>query len=811
MKQASLMLGELRTVALSPQKYYELYMQVWSELHHLESFFGDPSRHGRTNLELYELVQHAGNILPRLYLLITVGSVYIKSKEGAAKDVLRDLVEMAKGVQQPVHGLFLRAYLSQASKALLPDVGSEYADPSGAGGDVRDAVDFVLQNFTEMNKLWVRMQHAGGSASFGVGEKDGREKERRELRDLVGKNVHVLSSLEGLDLELYAKTVLPRILEQIVRCKDDIAQPYLMDAVVQVFPDDFHVETLDVFLRAVPLLKPSSRGGETLASLMDRLARAAGEHPELIAKFAETDALGEFRKCVAALVRDQPELEARERVSMHAAMMSFAVAAREERLEVIDGIFASCASALGAAPTEGDGIATNADSNSKPPAMIVADPRAAKQLAAFLTVPLETFDIVEVLRRENYRRATALLHPVHARSVAVTVLERVSRDSSALRDPKHVETLFEFCAVLFGAGDGARDAATGAEETTSELLDAEDFEEAGNLMARLVRKLRNDHLPTQLELLRVAKTQFSRGGAVQARRAAPALAFAALELGRDVSGMKDVSPDQNSTDLMHSVLQFLHEIILSLERAAAHDLALRLCLESAWLADASGSEHVACDFFERAMTSYEEEIVDSKKQKTALWLVAGTLRRCANFSDETWNGLVDKTVGYATRLLRKPDRVSALCACARLRWGGSEVGRGETKVKENAAEESPEPAESSSGSGDAAGAVSCLQKASKIANAALEASATTGSGAAEAVLLLLSVLNSYLWFFERGCDGVTAGVVAELVERINAELNSFQGACPLDLRAYHAATMRHVEHQKAKGGAIGARYEELKI
>ena len=30
--------------------------------------------------------------LRRRYLLITVGSVYIKSKEGAAKDVLKDLV-----------------------------------------------------------------------------------------------------------------------------------------------------------------------------------------------------------------------------------------------------------------------------------------------------------------------------------------------------------------------------------------------------------------------------------------------------------------------------------------------------------------------------------------------------------------------------------------------------------------------------------------------------------------------------------------------------------------------------------------------
>jgi len=31
--------------------------------------------------DLYELVQYAGNIVPRLYLLITVGTVYIKTNE----------------------------------------------------------------------------------------------------------------------------------------------------------------------------------------------------------------------------------------------------------------------------------------------------------------------------------------------------------------------------------------------------------------------------------------------------------------------------------------------------------------------------------------------------------------------------------------------------------------------------------------------------------------------------------------------------------------------------------------------------------
>ena len=60
------------------------------------------------------------------YLLCTVGSVYIKSKEAPARDVLKDLVEMCHGVQHPVRGLFLRTYLAQVSRDKLLDLGSEY-------------------------------------------------------------------------------------------------------------------------------------------------------------------------------------------------------------------------------------------------------------------------------------------------------------------------------------------------------------------------------------------------------------------------------------------------------------------------------------------------------------------------------------------------------------------------------------------------------------------------------------------------------------------------------------------------------------
>jgi vacuolar protein sorting-associated protein 35 len=68
------------------------------------------------------------------------------------------------------------------------------------GGSAKDSIEFVLQNFIEMNKLWVRMQHQGA-----IKAREHREAERAELRILIGKNIARLSQLEGVNLESYKK------------------------------------------------------------------------------------------------------------------------------------------------------------------------------------------------------------------------------------------------------------------------------------------------------------------------------------------------------------------------------------------------------------------------------------------------------------------------------------------------------------------------------------------------------------------------------------------------------------------------------
>ena len=85
---------------------------------------------------------------------VTVWGLYISNPASASEDILKDLVEMSKGCNIQC-GSFSSFY-STHCRDKLPDVGSEYS--KGGGGTVKDSLDFVLQNFSETNRLWVRMK-----------------------------------------------------------------------------------------------------------------------------------------------------------------------------------------------------------------------------------------------------------------------------------------------------------------------------------------------------------------------------------------------------------------------------------------------------------------------------------------------------------------------------------------------------------------------------------------------------------------------------------------------------------------------------
>ena len=269
LKESSMMIAELKTSLLTPRNYYHLYTIVFDELQYLEQYFKEEFRRGRRVKDLYDAVQQASSIIPRLYLLITVGSVYIESQQVPATEIIFDLLQMVKGVQNPLRGLFMRYYLLKMVKDKLPDKGNEYEQENST---MTDTIKFILQNLEEMNRLWIRL-----STGCTGNERLIREKERNELKALVGENIPIISSLQGLTMELYQNEVLERIINILLESKDQLSQQYLMECVIHAFPDDFNIQCMGKILDTCTKLQPNVDVKSLFIALMEKLAKFVGE------------------------------------------------------------------------------------------------------------------------------------------------------------------------------------------------------------------------------------------------------------------------------------------------------------------------------------------------------------------------------------------------------------------------------------------------------------------------------------------------------------------------------------------------------
>ncbi|CAL5332121.1 unnamed protein product [Camellia sinensis] len=751
LKYSAQMLSELRTSRLSPHKYFELYMRAFDELRRLEIFFKEEDKHGCTVSDLYELVQHAGNILPRLYLLCTVGSVYIKSKDAPAKDVLKDLVEMCRGVQHPIRGLFLRSYLAQVSRDKLPDIVSEN---EGDAETIMDAVEFVLQNFIEMNKLWVRMQLQGP-----VRVKEKRDKERSELRDLVGKNLHVLSQIEGVDLEMYKDTVLPRVLEQVVNCKDELAQYYLMDCIIQVFPDEYHLQTLEALLGACPQLQPAVDIKTVLSRLMERLSNYAASSPEVLPEFLQVEAFAKLSSAIGKVIEAQVDMPIVGAITLFVSLLTFTLRVHPDRLDCVDQVLGSCVKKLsGKAKLE--------------------DSKATKQVVALLTAPLEKYnDIVTALTLSNYPRVMDYLDNGTNKVMAMVIVQSIMKNNTCISTTDKVEVLFELIKGLIKDLDG----------TLADELDEEDFKEEQNFVARLIHMLNNDDPEEMLKIICTVRKHIMTGGPNRLPFTAPPLVFSALKLVRQLQGQDGEVDGEEVPATPKKIFQLLNQTIETLSSVQSPELALRLYLQCAEAANDSDLEPVAYEFFTQAFMLYEEEVADSKAQVTAIHLIIGTLQRMTVFGVENRDTLTHKATGYSAKLLKKPDQCRAVYACSHLFWVDDQDG-----IK------------------DGERVLLCLKRSLRIANAA-QHMANVARGSSGPVTLFVEILNKYLYFFEKGNPQVTGEAIQSLIELIKTEMQSDTTTPDKASNAFFASVLRYIQFQKQKGGAMGEKYSTISV
>eukprot|EP00284_Hemiselmis_tepida_P012106 CAMPEP_0174915116 /NCGR_PEP_ID=MMETSP1355-20121228/211_1 /TAXON_ID=464990 /ORGANISM="Hemiselmis tepida, Strain CCMP443" /LENGTH=784 /DNA_ID=CAMNT_0016159931 /DNA_START=89 /DNA_END=2443 /DNA_ORIENTATION=- len=740
LKYASNMLCEMRTGLLSPKNFYELYIMIADEMRHLEQYFYDEWKRGRRMVELYELVQHAGNIVPRLFLLISVGSVYVRSKEVSARDILKDLVEMCRGVQHPMRGLFLRNYLLHCARDKLPDVGSDFGD------NVADSVDFLMLNFSEMNKLWVRMQHQGP-----VRDRERREKERLDLRILVGTNLVRLSNLEGVDCDMYKAMVLPRILEQVINCKDQIAQQYLMECIIQVFPDEYHLRTLDEILDACSQLQSGVDVKAVLIALMNRLALFAKNEPGSIPP--DVNMLDIFHSHVTRMAAS---VDLAGILDLQVALLNFAMGFAPEKLDYVDQILQVC----------GEQLAASGSAR--------VDGAAERAVVSLLKTPLISHgNALTIILLEHYAPLINYLPFSSRKEVALLAARMMSKGSVPMSTPEEVDALLSFVQPL--VKDVAED------EGEREELDDEDLEAEQSVIACIIHRMANEDTGILFQMYVVARKHFGQGGGRRIAHTLAPLVFRSLQLALAIKKLE--IEGQEVAVSSKKLFGFSLETIKGLAGSEPNK-ALRLYLQGAQAANDCEEDKIAYEFLSQAFILYEDEVSDSKVQMELIPIFIGTLCNLTHLDIEDYDTLITNTTKHAARLLKKPDQCRAIYQCSHLFWND--------KIKD--ADGKPFQ--------DGKKVLDCLQRSLKIADVCMQSGPH--------VSLFVEILNQYLHYFDAGNDKVTVKYLQGLVDLITEHLANLDTSPEsLAVKAHYASTLAHMKAKKE--GDEAEKFAELSI
>ena len=707
LKETAHMLLELKSSLLTPNSYYQLYSVCLDEMLNVLNFFKEEARRGRRMRRLYDVVQQASNIIPRLYLMVAVGAVVIEDDPKQCKDIITDLLGMLKGVQSPTRGLFTRHFFMKLIKDKLPDKGNDYESEECT---TEDAIGFILQNLEEMTRLWRRLS----DNTMGE-EKMLRERERQDLKILIGENINRLSSLEGLSNELYKDKILPKLIEIIFEKTDPLSQQYLMECIIQAFPDEYNIQCMDEILKTATQLNEMVDVKSLFILLMEKLARYVSEN-----SVEDKNIIAEAEKIFAPLKESIDKLvmqsinqpggiqEPNKFLELELALMKFTIKCcpQNDRLNTVNQVLEKTKYILNAynrkLNQEGENILRN---------LLVCPLESELSIFDFLYFP-------EIMVFLNFSSRTSL---------ALRIIESLS-NKERLDSREKVQILLGYIRPLL-------------EDSTDTIeVDAYQFEYEQNIVAKILFVIKtNDPFKLQ-EILDTLVPIFSKGGTRRIKYTLPTLVNAYLRLILQVNETYDnkLNPNEDGTGIHKDFIKFLsmeqlsdndsvtdfilnihHKIdeIIKVVNTAYPELALRLYLVSAAnLNQMKLSQEKFFDLYKyyisTALQIFKEVNLDQKEKLNLLNNTMGILSLFKLSAAKNIEPIADELRTLSANLVKRADQCIATLNCAELYFTLSNP----KKAKE------------------------CMNKAKRIANFSMTN--------AENLPLFIIILNKYIHFIE---------------------------------------------------------------
>ncbi|CAK9435404.1 uncharacterized protein LODBEIA_P01310 [Lodderomyces beijingensis] len=755
LKHCSNLLNELRANQLTPKQYYEMYMMVFDALEILSGYLlssynakmkkksksddsaangsgsskGSPKSQKVNNnttsaflADLYEIVQYSGNIIPRLYMMIVIGTTYMNTKGAPTKDLMKDMTEMCHGVQYPIRGLFLRYYLSQRTKNLLP---------YETRADFNETVDFLIANFIEMNKLWVRLQHQGHSS-----EREIRYREREELKILVGSNLVRLSEImdnykdtteeaeaeagaeteasSGFSqIEFYKEKVFPTIVEQIIQCRDHLAQTYLIDVLIQIFPDEFHFATLDTLLNQVFLsLHPTLNKSELVSALIEKfisynkfaedasteVEEEKGEEEEEEEEEGEVNgdtggarARVDFGKLIdifwnfyMKLNEVDPNLSPAEHSSLLQSFIKLSLTFDPGNFKILDTIYKFGSEQL------------------------IKDPeQSVEQQEMLLHLLLESVchfkNIKTILTFQNFFTFYEKLNPSSQHEISIALIDNILQVHAGdyFSSINEIDEIFKFMTVLTKQSIGKLDTAKDLGVTRTfkinngEKLITPDYLETQEKVCKLIQIVDDpSDLPKSIANLIYLRKKYLNKNFESIIYTYPTLLSKLLYklklLGYSKLRIRDQQSRAKLDRLLISNFKNLSVIIDELYQVHheySSELILNLYLNAASVADQLQLSSIAFELFNQCFVVYEENLHISAHQYKpysetsaydslasgsvayqSITALANALVTTRNLSRENYDDLITRLTLSGSKLSKKQDQCRAVYSCAHLWW-----------------------------------------------------------------------------------------------------------------------------------------------
>ena len=675
LKEAFIMLCELRTNELSPKNYYNLYISVVDVMLNLKNYMIEEINRGRRLIDLYDDVQQAQYVIPRFYLMITVGSIYIEKEPRSTRIIIYDMLGLVKSVQNPIKGLFLRNYLLKMIKDKLPDKDNVYLRE---GASFEDSLKFIIENMEEMNRLWIRLSSGAGS------EKMRREKERDELKILIGESMNKLSSLENLSIDLYEKNVLPRLLDIIINSKDKLCQQYLMECIIHAFPDSYNVKCMEKLLDAISYLEPGVDIGIIFVSLMQKLGNYFGRQDNNTEDNKDKEIFELAKNIYPILLRNfngymnqnlnsnNKSFDLNKLLGLVLSFMKFALQCSppEQKTQSINNIFSLAL-----------------DLSNKQPNKL--DDDCINKIGLLLIEPLNSG--INIFRMNDFIPLMNFLNYQNKKHLGIKLIETLIKEADSekstmekISDLDSLDNVLRYIQPLLG---DTRDSVQEDEST---------YEYEQTIVSKLVYIIRTKNPEIIYRILGDLKNIFSHGGINRRRYTLPPLASRIIQFCHDITicyeskldlipekkknnkyvkeiiDSLDISKVQND-DIFYKLILNLYKLLtetIDLISQEQPELAFKLFLQSASQANSINCnkekfQDSCTNFIKNALNIFEEGRYNQNKRYDMLVQISSLLMTLS-INKDVIGTILEELVKGSQKMVQREDQCKAMLILSQL-------------------------------------------------------------------------------------------------------------------------------------------------